>query len=108
MFEEIRKELKGKSDRAIYLYLKSIDLSSVIQYLKENSTYNDIPEKRQFKLIQDFLKGRNNVCPVCGKIIEHDRTNCSLKCRVLNPETRKKREQTNIKKYGSNVCIFCI
>ena len=100
MFEEIRKELKGKSDQAIYRYLKSIDLSSVIQYLKENSTYNDISEKRQFKLIQDFLKGKNNVCPVCGKIIEHERKNCSMKCRDLNPETQKKAKETNIKRYG--------
>ena len=90
MFDEIKKELKGKSDQAIYSYLKRIDLSSVIQYLKENSTYNDISEKRKFKLIQDFLKGKNNICPVCGKIIEHDKKNCSLKCRDLNPETRKK------------------
>ena len=100
MFEEIKKELKGKSDIAISWYLKSIDLSSVIQYLKENSTYNDISEKRKFKLIQDFLKGRNNICPVCGKIIEHDRMNCSMKCRNLNPEIQKRRKETCIKKYG--------
>ena len=101
MFEEIRKELQGKSDQAIYLYLKSIDLSSVIQYLKENSTYNDISEKRKFKLIQDLLKGRSNICPVCGKIIEHNRKNCSMKCRDLNPEIQKKIRETNIRKYGT-------
>lgn len=99
MFEEIKKELQGKSDNAIYLYLKSIDLSDVIQYLKENSTYNDIPEKRKFKLIQDFLKGRSNICPVCGKIIEHGLKNCSLKCRDLNPETQKRKELTKIKNF---------
>ena len=97
MFEEIRKELKGKSDPAIYLYLKSIDLSSVIQFLKENSTYNNIPEKRKFKLIQDFLKGRSNICPVCGKIMEHGLKNCSMKCRDLNPETQKKLKKQTLK-----------
>ena len=93
MFDEIKKELQDKSDQAIYLYLKSIDLNSVIQYLKENSNYNDFSEKRKFKLIQDFLKGRNNICPVCGKIIEHDRKNCSIKHSASNPETRKKPEK---------------
>lgn len=43
---------------------------------------------------------QQKLCPVCKIPIPFKKTNCSIKCLNLNPDTVFRREQTCLKKYG--------
>ena len=102
-FRDLNKFLKDLSS----LLGKPERFNKILKILKEDKTFNNFLvyvsrkcKSDDIKILGLYFSNRLSFCKTCGKPIDKSYKFCSFKCSGSSEETKNKRKETNLKKFG--------
>lgn len=108
-FRDLNRFLKDLSG----LLGKTERFNKILKILKEDKTFNNFLvyvsrkcKSDDIKILSLYFSNRLAFCKTCGKPIDKSHKFCSFKCSGSSEETKNKRKETNLKKFGVENTAF--